>query len=149
MPAATDPSVLGGELATQAARFVRTLRRELDIPASARVLSVLDEHGPSGVTSLASAYGCTQPTMSALVAQLVEQGWTEKSPHPTDTRSTLVSLTPAGHSELARVRRLNGEHVAARLAEHPTLTTAQLRTAVEVLRVLVPAPETQTGSTSS
>lgn len=157
---ATDAEVLGGELVTQAARLVRTMRRRLDVPAAARVLSVLDELGPSGVTTLAAAYGCSQPTMSVLVGQLVESQWVEKSPHPTDTRSTLVTLTASGAAELARVRRVNGELVAARLAEHPTLTTADLRTAVDVLSELLPAfgadgdpglatPENQTGSTSS
>lgn len=160
----TSPSTvesLGGELVTQAARLVRTMRRRLDVPAAARVLSVLDELGPSSVTTLAAAYGCSQPTMSVLVGQLVEEGRVEKSPHPTDTRSTLVSLTASGAAELARVRRINGELVAARLTAHPTLTTADLRTAVDVLRELLPAfddapertsdatPENQTGSTSS
>jgi|tagenome__1003787_1003787.scaffolds.fasta_scaffold20790957_3 DNA-binding MarR family transcriptional regulator len=129
--------VLAEDLVTQAARLVRAMRRRHGLPAGIRVLSVLDEQGPLSVTQLAAAYSCSQPTMTGLVNQLLEQGWATKSPHPSDTRSTLVSPTPAGTAELARVRRLNGEAVAALVARHPTLTTAELRTAVTLLRALL------------
>jgi DNA-binding MarR family transcriptional regulator len=130
---------LGAELVTRAAGLVRTMRRDLDIPASARVLSALAEE-PQTVTQLAATYPCSQPTMSGLVGRLEEDGLVVRSPHPTDTRANLVALSPAGTEELARVRRLNGAAVAARLADHPTLTTEQLATAVAVLRELATDP---------
>lgn len=129
--------VLAEDLVTQAARLVRAMRRRHGLPAGIRVLSVLDEQGPLSVTQLAAAYSCSQPTMTGLVNQLLEQGWASKEPHPSDTRSTLVRPTAAGTAELARVRRLNGEAVAALVARHPTLTTAELRTAVTLLRALL------------
>jgi DNA-binding MarR family transcriptional regulator len=142
--APSDPEsdvALAGDLVTQAARLVRTLRRRHELPAGVRVLSVLDELGPLTVTELAAAYSCTQPTMSGLVNQLLEQGWASKQPHPSDTRAALVTPTTAGTAELARVRRLNGEAVAALMDRHPTLTTTELRTAVVLLRELLsPVP---------
>jgi DNA-binding MarR family transcriptional regulator len=134
---AASEVALAGDLVTQAARLVRALRRRHELPAGVRVLSVLDELGPLTVTELAAAYSCTQPTMTGLVNQLLDQGWATKQPHPTDTRSALVTPTAAGTAELARVRRLNGEAVAALLDRHPTLTTAELRTAVTLLRELL------------
>jgi DNA-binding MarR family transcriptional regulator len=128
---------LGAELVTRASRLVRALRRDLEIPASARVLSTLDEQAGLTITQLAAAYPCSQPTMSGLVSQLEESGWVTRSPHPTDTRASVLGLSPAGADELARVRRLNGEALAARLAAHPTLTTEQLETAVAVLDQLL------------
>jgi DNA-binding MarR family transcriptional regulator len=137
----SEVTELAGDLVTQAARLVRAMRRRLELPAGIRVLSVLDELGPLTVTRLATTYSCSQPTMSALVQQLLEQGWATKQPHPSDTRASLVTATAAGIGELARVRRLNGEALRARLEQHPTLTTEELRTAVGVLRELLAAPD--------
>lgn len=131
-------TALASDLVTQAARLVRSVRQRFELPAVVRVLSVLDEHGPMTVTQLAAAYSCTQPTMTGLVNQLLEQGWATKEPHPTDTRSSLVGPTAAGATELGRVRRLTGEAIAARLADHRELTTEELRTAVALLRGLLP-----------
>lgn len=128
---------LGSDLVTHAARLVRAVRHDNDLPAGVRVLSLLDEHGPVGVSALAELDRCSQPTMSAVVAGIVERGWVEKVPHPGDGRSTVVTPTRAGRAELRRVRRLTGETVAARLAGRPTPTTEQLATAVEVLRAVL------------
>lgn len=137
-----DPDLtdLASDLVTQAARLVRAVRRRHELTAGVRVLSVLDELGPLTVGQLAAAYSCSQPTMSALVAQLEEQGWVGKAPHPTDSRSSVVTSTTSGAAELARVRRLTGEAVATQLEQHPSLTDKELRTAVTVLRELLAAP---------
>ena len=134
---------LASDLVTQAARLVRAMRRRHELTAGVRVLSVLDEFGHLTVTQLASAYSCSQPTMTGLVNQLLEQGWATKGPHPTDTRAALVMPTATGAAELARVRRLNGEVIAAQLEQHPSLTIDQLRTAVTVLRELLAASTTE------
>jgi DNA-binding MarR family transcriptional regulator len=84
--------------------------------------------------------------MTGLVNQLLEQGWATKEPHPTDTRAALVTPTVAGTAELARVRRINGETVAALLERHPSLTDDELRTAVTVLRALLTDPTEDTGT---
>lgn len=137
---AIDPT-LASDLVVEAARLVRTVRRDLDLPAGVRVLSILDEQGPLGVSALAAVDRCSQPTMSAAVAGLLERGWVDKQPHPGDARASLVSLTPAGSVELAEVRRRHGADVAARLARHPDHTPDDLATAVRVLRaVLDPDP---------
>lgn len=132
----TDPAdvELAGELVTQAARLVRAVRRQLELPAATRIVSLLDEHGPVGISHLAELDRSSQPTMSNAVAQLVAQGWATKEPHPDDARSTVVTLTDAGRAELSRVRTRNGERVAELVAAHPTLDREDLATAVAVLR---------------
>ncbi|MEO9323168.1 MarR family winged helix-turn-helix transcriptional regulator [Nocardioides sp. C4-1] len=127
---------LGSQLVTHAARLVRAVRRRHDLPAGVRVLSLLDELGDLGVTALARADRCSQPTMSATVRDLADDGWVVKHPDPADARATVVALTPAGRAELGRVRRRSGEAVAARLAE-TTHTVEDLATAVAVLRDLL------------
>lgn len=122
-----------GDLVTYAARLVRAVRRAVEHPTGIRVLSLLDEHGPLGVSALASADRCSQPTMSGTVASLVDSGLVTKTANPDDARSSLVALTDAGRTELARVRRSNGREVAARLSRS-TCSAEDLATAIAVLR---------------
>jgi DNA-binding MarR family transcriptional regulator len=128
---------LASDLVVHAARLVRAVRRELELPAGTRILSLLDEYGPLGITQLAELDRCSQPTMSGAVAQLVDQGHVTKEPNPDDARASLVTLTPAGSAELKRVRTTYGEHVAAVIADDPDLTTDDLATAVAVLRSIL------------
>lgn len=121
------------ELVVQAARLVRAVRRRVGQPAGIRILALLDESGPLGVTALADADRSSQPTVSGAVRQLVEEGWVAKGADPTDARRALVELTPKGRQRLLEARRDNGRAVAERLARtgHTADDVAQ---AVAVLR---------------
>lgn len=125
---------LGGDLVTYAARLVRAVRRVQQLPAGARVLSLLDQHGALGIGALAAADRCSQPTMSATVADLAGRGLVDKTPNPDDARASVVTLTAAGRRELTDIRRRNGALVAAALEAHPGRTEEDLATAVAVLR---------------
>jgi DNA-binding MarR family transcriptional regulator len=130
----TDPlHVLASDLVVLAARLTRAVRRELEHPAGVRALSLLDELGPTGVTALATADRCSQPTMTATVKALLEQGYVDREPHPTDGRAHVVVLTDSGRAELARIRRANAELVMARLSETHR-TAEEVATTVAVLR---------------
>jgi DNA-binding MarR family transcriptional regulator len=129
----TDLETHSGDLVTYAARLVRAVRRAVEHPTGVRVLSLLDEHGPLGVSALASADRCSQPTMSGTVASLVEAGLVTKDANPDDARGSLVALTDDGRTELARVRQDNGREVAERLSRS-TCTAEDLQTAIAVLR---------------
>jgi DNA-binding MarR family transcriptional regulator len=142
----TTEADLASDLVVQAARLVRAVRRELELPAVPRVLSLLDEHGPLGITQLAELDRSSQPTMSGSVAQLVEHGLVTREPNPADARAAVITPTPAGLAELARVRRRYGEHIAAIAADHPTITTEDLGTAVTVLRALLTDSSLRKGS---
>lgn len=130
-----DPT-LAAALVTQAARLVRTVRADMDLPAGFRVLSMLDEHGPLGVTRLAVLDGTSQPTMSGTVAAVLERGWVDKQPHPDDARTAVVSLTDAGRAELLRGRARIGDQVARRLAA-TSHTEQDVAAAVDLLRSLL------------
>ncbi|HEY0646100.1 MAG TPA: MarR family winged helix-turn-helix transcriptional regulator [Nocardioides sp.] len=141
-----DLPALASDLVVQASRLTRAVRREVEHPAGARTLSLLDEHGPTGVTALAAADRCSQPTMTATVKALQEQGLVDREPHPTDGRAHVVVLTDAGRAELARIRRANAALVTARLAETHH-TAEEVATAVAVLRdVLDLHPQEDTAS---
>ena len=140
---------LASDLVVLAARLTRAVRRELEHPAGVRALSLLDELGPSGVTALAAADRCSQPTMTATVKALLAQGHVDSEPHPSDGRARVVVLTAAGRAELARIRRANAELVMARLSA-TRHTAEEVATAVAVLRDVLdldPGPDHQEDDT--
>lgn len=137
---------LSAELVLYTGRLVRTVTREsvgasVGVPtASLRLLSQVDELGPVTIGALATADRCSQPTMSAGVASLCDRGWAAKQPHPTDARSSLVSLTVAGRAVLEQARRERAAVVATRLRADPRHDERDLATAVAVLRGLLDQP---------
>jgi len=112
----TDLEVQSSELVVQAARLVRAVRRRVGHPAGIRILALLEELGPLGVTALAEADRSLQPTVSGAVRQLVDEGWVAKDSDSSDARRSVIRLTPQGRQRLADARRENGAAVAERLA---------------------------------
>lgn len=129
----SDLEKQSSELVVQAARLLRALRRRVGQPAGIRILSLLDELGPLGVTALAEADRSSQPTISGAVRQLVDEGWVAKEPDLSDARRSLVQLTADGRRRLAQARRDNGAAVAERLARTGH-TADDVARAVAVLR---------------
>jgi DNA-binding MarR family transcriptional regulator len=125
-----DPT---GELVLLAGKLIRQLRRDINMPASYRVLATLDDLGSAGISQLAAADGISQPTMSAQVAALVQEGYVAKTPHPTDARAQVLSLTDAGRAYLRENRERLAEMVRGRLSTH---TDADVATAIAVLKSL-------------
>lgn len=132
---------MASDLVVYAARLMRVMRRVLDLPASVRVLTILDTTGPLGITDLARADNCSQPTMSAQIAHLVASGLVTKAPNPTDGRGSVVTLTDAGRDELVEVRERISTMLAERLGSSGR-TPEEIAAAVAVLRDLVEEPET-------
>jgi DNA-binding MarR family transcriptional regulator len=148
VPTSTRATVqeLSAELVLLTGRLTRAVTRHstglsTSVPtASLRLLSQVDELGPVTVGALATADRCSQPTMSAGVAALVARGWARKQPHPSDARSSLVSLTDEGRTVLVAARRERAEVVADRFRADPAHDEADLATAVAVLRGLLDQP---------
>ncbi len=129
---------LSNDLVVLSARLVREVRRNTaDLPAaSTRLMSLLDELGPSTVGALAQADRCSQPTMTGIVNGLVDKGWVQRDPHPEDARASLVSMTAEGRRKLTAVRERNATLVAERIAASGR-STEELATAVSVLSDLL------------
>lgn len=81
-----------------------------------RALNVL-EHGPQTHGVIGEALGITSGSVTALVDRLVEAGYVERRPSPTDRRRVDVTLTPATFQAFATVYRPCGEAVTASLRE--------------------------------
>ena len=129
---------LSSDLVVLVARLVRDVRRNnVTIPAaSTRLMSLIDELGPSTVGVLAENDRCSQPTMTGIVNGLAERGWVARTPHPDDSRANLVSLTELGRKSLASVRQTNADLIARRAAATGR-SAVDLSTTVEVLRDLL------------
>ncbi|MFD7924119.1 MarR family winged helix-turn-helix transcriptional regulator [Streptomyces sp. NPDC059740] len=77
--------------------------REIGFSAMA-ALNILDSMGPHRVTELAVHEGISQPSMTAMVSRLEQQGLVARAPDPDDGRSVLVNITDRGR-EMVRRRR--------------------------------------------
>jgi DNA-binding MarR family transcriptional regulator len=130
---AGDLEEQSSELVVYAARLVRAVRRRVGHPAGIRILALLEELGPQGVTALAEVDRSSQPTVSGAVRQLEAQGFVAKEQDPSDARRSLVRLTPEGRRKLDSARRENGAAVAERLARTGH-TADEVAAAVAVLR---------------
>lgn len=71
--------------------------------ARGRVLWALRESGPVLMRALSQALGVAPRTVTGLVDALEADGWVTRSPHPADRRATIISLTPAAETIMARL----------------------------------------------
>lgn len=71
--------------------------------ARGRLLWALRESGPVLMRALSEALGVTPRSVTGLVDALEADGWVTRSPHPTDRRATVISLTPTAEQTLAKL----------------------------------------------
>jgi DNA-binding MarR family transcriptional regulator len=73
-----------------------------------KVLFLLREQ-PMTLAQLAEAHGVDRPYATIIVDKLEHLGFVERRPHPSDRRSKVVSLTPAGRDAAALADSILGE----------------------------------------
>jgi len=122
VPADTAPAPSLPELASalriRVMRLSRNLRRQAGTGLSASLLSALttvERKGPMTIGRLADAEQVRPPTMTKVVASLVEQRLVTREPDPLDGRVAWVMATPEGRSLLRRTRRRSDAYLATRL----------------------------------
>ncbi|MEV4438872.1 MarR family transcriptional regulator [Streptomyces sp. NPDC049577] len=144
-PAPDSPGEPSAELAEAAARLrvlTGALMRRLRAAgegsgvtlSQASVLSRLDRDGPATTVALARAERVRPQSMGATLAALEETGLVERSPHPSDRRQAIMSLTGEGRRQLADVRRTREGWIARALAER--LDERERAVVVEALGLL-------------
>jgi DNA-binding MarR family transcriptional regulator len=99
-------------------------------PARAEVVWLLHLGGPSTQRELSQALKCTPRNVTGLVDVLETAGFVARSPHPTDRRATVVSLTPRGTTLVTDWHR-DRDHGTAHLLGDTS--AAELTTFVTVL----------------
>lgn len=129
--AAARLRVLTGQLT----RRLRAASEGTDVTLSqASALSRLDREGPATTVTLARAERVRPQSMGATLAALEEAGLVERSPHPSDRRQAIMSLTEQGRLRLAEVRREREGWIASALAER--LDEREQAVVVEALGLL-------------
>src|SRR3954468_14421913 len=118
----TEIAALSSGLRMSVMRLARRLRNQrsaaLDVPlAQLTALATLDRSGPMSPGELAECEHVSAPTMTRALAALVEAGFVDRAPHPTDGRQQVVSVTAKAHELLETDRRRRDAWLAQRLAD--------------------------------
>jgi DNA-binding MarR family transcriptional regulator len=100
------------------------------------VLGRLEREGPQTAADLARAESMKPQSMGTTVASLEEMGLVTKSPHPTDGRQMMVSVTEKGRAERARARDAKRLWLAQAVGQLDDLERATLFAAAALMRRL-------------
>ncbi len=121
-------------IAAHALTRVAALSTSNDAPSAQwRALSLLQQEGPLRVGDLARLSRTTQPGMTRLVGQLAAQGLVDRSADPSDSRATVVTVTPAGVQAFADWKAQLGTALAPMFAD---LTDAEWSALEHASRIL-------------
>ena len=135
-----QPPALGADLLAVVARLNRlaTQRAGIALPfAQARLLSTIEDQGPTRISDLAALDHCSQPTMTTQVRRLEDAGLVSRSTDPGDKRAVLIRITPEGSKTLTQVRADRGAAVDPYLERLEPEDRQTLADAVGVLRRLL------------
>ncbi len=99
-------------------------------------LSALEVHQAMTPGELADHEKVQPPSMTRVIAVLEERNLVLRSPHPTDRRQVILTVTEEGRGVVQRVRRRKDAWLARRLAELTDAERATLRAAVPILEKL-------------
>lgn len=106
---------------------------ELSMTESA-VLGRLEREGPATTAELARAEGVKPQSMGTTVAALEEMGLIARSPHPTDGRQMILSLTAKGAALRSNVRSAKHVWLAQSIAQLDKHEQETLFAAGEIIR---------------
>jgi DNA-binding MarR family transcriptional regulator len=136
---------LATALRISVSRLARRLRVERLMPELAEpalsdtqlaALATLERHGAMSPGDLAEHEKVQPPSMTRVIAALVDWELVTRAPHPTDRRQVVLTVTPAGRSLVQKVRRRKEAWLARRLAELSPQERATLREAAPILEKL-------------
>ncbi|MGC0362557.1 DNA-binding MarR family transcriptional regulator [Rhodococcus sp. 27YEA15] len=141
----TETRALASDLSLAVVRLTRHLRgRRVDAQVSLTQLSALatlDQEGAMTPGALAAREKVQPPSMTRVVASLAELGLVERSPHPTDGRQIIVSLSSSGQALLADETHAREAWMNEQLSGLGSADLVTLRSAVEIITAMVSKPE--------
>jgi DNA-binding MarR family transcriptional regulator len=143
MPAAAlsrSDAALAGALRDAIGRLGRRMRRHASHPelslGQLAALRSLERHGPMSPTELAMHEKVQPPSMTKIVARLLELGYVSRAPHAADRRQVVVTISAEGVALLEDDRRRRDAWMARQMRELTPDEVAALRTALPVLEKL-------------
>ena len=126
--ASVDATALAARLRLGVTRLARRLRQEAEAGVTPSMLSALssaERQGSLTMRDLCHAEQVQPPTMTRIVAALVEAGLVVRETDPADGRVTWVTVTTEGRRLLERSRRRKEAYLAKTLR---ALEAEELRT---------------------
>ena len=114
----TETTVLAARLRLGITRLARRLRQEAEAgitPSMLSALSSVERQGPLTMRDLCSLERVQPPTMTRIVAGLVEDGLVERDADPNDGRVVWVKVTASGRRLLERSRGRKDAYLARAL----------------------------------
>ena len=137
----TDTRALASDLSLAVVRLTRHLRgRRVDAQVSLTQLSALATLARDGAMTpgnLAAREKVQPPSMTRVIASLVELGLVERAPHPTDGRQIIVTLSAAGHALIADETHAREAWMNERLSGLDEAQLKTLRDAVGIITSIV------------
>src|SRR5215468_4364162 len=136
---------LATALRISVSRLARRLRVERTVPGLTEpdlsetqlaALAALERHGAMTPGELAEHEKVQPPSMTRVIAALVDWQLVARAPHPTDRRQVMLTVTPAGRDLVQKMRRRKEAWLARRLAELTPEERATLRAAAPILEKL-------------
>jgi DNA-binding MarR family transcriptional regulator len=129
---------LASRLRLAVVRLNRRLRGQHDAEAVVTLtqlsaMASLYRHGPMTPGELAACEHVQPPSMTRVVAALAEQGFVDRSPHPSDGRQTVVTLTEAGRAYVDAEVSARERWLDAQLAQLTADERNLLRRAVQII----------------
>ncbi|MCV7281351.1 MarR family transcriptional regulator [Mycolicibacterium flavescens] len=138
---------LGSDLLSVVARINRLATQRVRLPlgyAQARLLSTIEDQGPTRISDLAALDHCSQPTMTTQVRRLEDAGMVTRRVDPDDARAVLIEITAEGVDTLRQVRIDRGAAIDPYLDRLDDQDRDTLAEAVRVLRRLLEDASTPT-----
>lgn len=141
MPASQPRSRAGlaEDLRISITRLSRRLRTQSTSPHSVTqraALAAVDRHRSMTPRELAEHEKVRPPSMTRVIAALEDQGLLRRSPHPTDGRQVVLSVTDKGRELLREQRRRKQAWLSQRLKELTPREREILRQAAPILEKL-------------
>jgi len=142
MPTATlpDTAELASRLRLGVTRAARRLRQQAEpglSPSLLSALSSIDRAGAMTIGELSAVEQVQPPTMTRIVAALVEAGLVVREPDSADGRVAWVRVTPKGAKLLQRSRKRKDVYLAKQLRALEPHELAVLDEATGILERLI------------
>ena len=137
-----DEVELAARLRVAVARLARQLRQRTMgglTPSQLSCLTSVEKMEPVRLAELAAREAVAPPTLTRIVAALVEIGMVERQPDPDDARAARITTTAAGRDALMRVREERTAFLVDRLHALPADDRRRLASLVDLLEHLAEA----------
>jgi len=141
--ASVDATALAARLRLAVTRLARRLRQEAEAGVTPSMLSALssaERKGSLTMRDLCHAEQVQPPTMTRIVAALVEAGLVVREQDTADGRVAWVTVTTEGRRLLERSRRRKEAYLAKSLRSLEPEELRTLEAAAEILERLTDAP---------